>query len=135
VTPSDGALAGASAAAERTVANRAPGPAIARIQPAVVRPGEPIRCEIVLRSEDADGDAVRYRFVWQRNGASQPLAETSHEVPARFVSGGDRWRCVVTPTDGFQDGPAAGTEEALVPAETQGDVRPVSERPTKRPLR
>ncbi len=135
VTPSDGALAGASAAAERTVVNTPPGPAIARIQPALPRAGDPIRCEIASRAEDADGDAVRYRFSWQRNGATQPFAESAHEVPARLVKAGDRWRCLVTPTDGSEDGPTTGTEEALVSSDAPGSVPPVSERPAERPLR
>jgi len=63
---------------------------------------------------DPDGDTIRYRFTWQRNGVPQPFAETSQEVPARLVKAGDRWRCVVVPTDGDLDGPETGSEEALV---------------------
>jgi hypothetical protein len=57
---------------------------------------------------------VKYRFTWQRNGQPQPFAESSVEVPVRLVRAGDRWRCVVVPTDGDLDGPEAGSEEALV---------------------
>ena len=53
---------------------------------------------LCAKSEDADGDAVRYRFGWLRNGAAQPFAESSMEVPARLAKAGDRWRCTVVPT-------------------------------------
>ncbi|HEX9402133.1 MAG TPA: FG-GAP-like repeat-containing protein [Anaeromyxobacter sp.] len=136
-TPSDGAASGPSASAERTVTNSPPGPAIVRLQPVIPKPGEPIRCDFVAKSEDADGDAVRYRFTWQRNGTAQPFAESSQEVPPRLVKGGDRWRCSVSPTDGGEDGPAAGSEETQVSAEPddQGVVLPVGVRAVERPQR
>jgi hypothetical protein len=121
VTPSDGTAAGPARSATVTVLNSPPGPAIARIQPAEPREGQPIRCELVSKSQDPDGDSVRYRFAWQRNGVAQPFADTSQEVPARLVKAGERWRCTVTPTDGTEDGPSSGTEEALVSAGTSAD--------------
>ncbi len=130
-TPSDGAASGKSATAERTVINTPPASAVVRLQPAALAPDEPIRCEIVVKGEDPDGDAVRYRYSWQRNGTRQPFAESSQEVPARLVKPGDRWRCAVTPTDGSEDGPASGTEEALVQGAgpERGAVQPASGRP------
>jgi hypothetical protein len=115
-TPSDGALPGPAATAERTVANSPPGSARIRLTPAAPRLGQPIRCEIVGKAEDPDGDTVRYRFRWERNGTPQPFAETSDEVPARMLKAGDRWRCVVVPTDGDLEGPEAGSEEAQIDA-------------------
>jgi hypothetical protein len=114
VTPSDGTKAGPAGTGQVTVVNSPPGPAFARLEPAAPREGQPIRCEIAVKSEDPDGDAVRYRYAWQRNGTAQPFADTSQEVPARLVKAGDRWRCTVTPMDGSEDGPPTGTEEALV---------------------
>lgn len=136
-TPSDGVAAGPSASAERTVANTPPGPAIVRLEPAVPRPGEPVRCEFVAKSEDPDGDAVRYRFTWQRNGLAQPFADSSQEVPPRLVKSGDRWRCSVTPTDGSEDGPIAGTEEGLIQpgSDEQGILAPAAAPSAGRPAR
>jgi hypothetical protein len=135
-TPSDGTVAGAPAVSERIVANTAPGPAIVRVQPRAPKAGEPIRCEIVAKGEDPDGDAVRYRYVWQRNGEAQPFAEISQDVPPRLVKAGDRWRCIVTPTDGAEDGPPTGTEEiAVAPGEeapVRAPVRTVVDRPRRR---
>jgi len=85
-----------------------------RLSPEAPRSSEALRCQVTGRSEDPDGDEVRYRFRWQRNGTAQPFAETSEEVPARILRAGDRWRCRVVPTDGDLDGPEAGSEEVLV---------------------
>jgi hypothetical protein len=113
-TPSDGALPGPAATVERTISNSPPGPARIRLSPGGGRDGQPLRCEVATRSEDPDGDKVRYRYRWQKNGTAQPFAESSEEVPARLLRPGDRWRCVVVPTDGDLDGPESGSEEALI---------------------
>ncbi len=130
-TPTDGISPGPAASAERVVANTAPGPAVVRLEPTAPKSGEPVRCEFISKSEDADGDPVRYRFSWQRNGVAQPFADSSQEVPPRLVKAGDRWRCSVTPTDGSEDGPIGGSEEAQViqGAEEQPVVAPASTRP------
>ena len=114
VTPSDGTAAGPAGSGERLVLNSPPGPARIRLEPEAPRAGQVIRCMISGKSEDVDGDAVRYRFAWLRDGVQQPFAESAQEVPQRLVKAGDRWRCQVTPTDGSDDGPASGSEEALV---------------------
>jgi hypothetical protein len=118
-TPSDGTAAGPAGSAERTVLNTPPGPGRVRLAPAVPRAGQPLRCELTTKSEDEDGDALRYRFSWVRNGAVQPFAESSQEVPGRLIKAGERWRCRVTPTDGRDDGPETSSEEAIVPVEAQ----------------
>lgn len=115
-TPSDGTAKGPPASAERVIGNSPPGPARATLMPATPRVGQPIRCEITRKSVDPDGDQVRYRFRWQRNGAPQPFAETSEEVPVRMLRAGDRWRCIVVPTDGDLDGPESGSEEVPIGA-------------------
>jgi hypothetical protein len=116
VTPSDGTVKGAVAHAERVIVNSPPGPARATLEPRTPVEGQAIRCVVKVKSEDPDGDVVRYRYRWQRNGAPQPFAETSEEIPVRMVRAGDRWRCLVIPTDGDLDGPESGSEETLVGA-------------------
>jgi hypothetical protein len=115
-TPSDGTAKGPPAYAERVISNSPPGPASVTLTPSPPRMGQPIHCQITSRSVDPDGDAVRYRYRWQRNGTLQPFAETSEEVPIRMLRPGDRWRCLVVPTDGDLDGPESGSPEALVGA-------------------
>ena len=114
-TPSDGTVSGPPGAAERTVLNTPPGPARVRLAPATPRPGQPLRCELVAKSEDEDGDPVRYRFIWVRNGEVQSFAGSSQEVPGRLVRAGDRWRCRVVPTDGTDEGPETSSEEVSLP--------------------
>jgi hypothetical protein len=113
-TPSDGSLPGTAATVERTVANTPPGPARVRITPSAPRAGQAISCEVAAKADDPDGDKVRYRYRWQRNGTAQPFAESSEEVPSRLLRAGDRWRCTVVPTDGDLDGPESGSEELQI---------------------
>ena len=116
VTPSDGTINGPAAIAERVIVNSPPGRARVALEPRALAEGQAIRCVVQAKSEDPDGDAVRYRYRWQRNRAPQPFAETSEEIPIRMVRAGDRWRCLVIPTDGDLDGPESGSEETLVGA-------------------
>ncbi len=113
-TPSDGIAAGQAGSAERKVLNTPPGPARVRLSPASPRAGQSLRCELSARSEDDDGDAVRYRFIWVRNGDAQGFAGSSQDVPGRLVRAGDRWRCRVVPTDGTDDGPETASEELMI---------------------
>jgi hypothetical protein len=113
-TPSDGITTGPAGSAERVVLNTPPGPARVRLSPVTPRAGQPLRCELTGKSEDDDGDAVRYRFIWVRNGEAQGFASSSQDVPGRLVRAGDRWRCRVVPTDGTDDGPETSSEEANI---------------------
>ena len=92
-------------------------PAVVRLEPSAPRQGEPFRCEVAVKSEDPDGDSVRYRYhLAAERGSASRSRRSSQEVPPRLVKAGDRWRCTVTPTDGAEDGPSSGTEEAIVAA-------------------
>ena len=114
-TPSDGTAAGPAGTAERTVLNTPPTPARVRLSPSVPRPGQALRCELIAKSDDADGDPVRYRYTWVRNGEPQAFAGSSQEVPGRLLKAGDRWQCRVVPTDGTDDGPETSSEQAAIP--------------------
>jgi hypothetical protein len=113
-TPSDGQQKGPPGSAEQVLVDSPPGPARARLRPEAPAAGRPLRCEVAAPSSDPDGDAVRYRYRWERNGAAQPIPEASQEVPGPLVRAGDRWRCLVVPNDGELDGPAAASEEVDV---------------------
>jgi hypothetical protein len=113
-TPRDGLQDGAPGRAEKTVANSPPGPTRVTLDPLAPEEGKPLRCVVTTKAEDPDGDSVKYRFTWQRNGQPQPFAESSVEVPSRLVRARDRWRCLVVPTDGDLDGPEAGSEEVQI---------------------
>jgi hypothetical protein len=123
VTPNDGRQDGTPGKAEKTIANSPPGPTRLAIEPWNPVEGKAVRCAVTAKAEDPDGDTVKYRFSWQRNGQPQPFAESSVEVPVRLVKAGDRWRCVVVPTDGDLDGPEAGSEEVLIGAPPAAEQR------------
>jgi hypothetical protein len=113
-TPSDGISVGPAGIADRVILNTPPGPAQVRLTPAAPRAGQPLRCELTGKSLDDDGDLVRYRFIWVRNGEAQGFAGSSQDVPGRLVRGGERWRCRVVPTDGTDDGPETSSEEVNI---------------------
>ncbi|MGC3996569.1 MAG: FG-GAP-like repeat-containing protein [Anaeromyxobacter sp.] len=117
VTASDGQASAPAAHADRAVENTPPGPARVRLGPSPARAGQALRCEVTARSEDEDRDPIRYKFSWQKNGVSQPFAESSQDVPPRLVKAGDRWRCEVTPTDGVADGPEPGPKTSRSPGD------------------
>ena len=113
-TPSDGISVGPAGIADRVILNTPPGPAQVRLTPAAPQAGQPLRCELTGKSQDDDGDPVRYRFIWVRNGEAQGFAGSSQDVPGRLVRGGERWRCRVVPTDGTDDGPETSSEEVNI---------------------
>jgi hypothetical protein len=113
-TPDDGAAKGAAGSAERIIGNSPPGPARVRVVPAMPTVGIPLRCQVTDKATDPDGDLVRYRYSWVRNGESQPFAETTDELPARIIAAGERWRCRVIPSDGDLSGPMCGSAEVTI---------------------
>ena len=83
-TPTDGSAAGPATSAERGDGEHARRERRSSgVEPSAPRQGEPFRCEIVAKSEDPDGDSVRYRSTWQRNGAAQPFAESARRRSRR----------------------------------------------------
>jgi len=121
VTPDDGVDQGPPGQADRTVGNSPPGPARVRIVPASPKVGQALRCEVFEKAVDPNGDPVRYRYGWVRNGEPQPFAETADEVPLRLVKSGDRWRCQVVPSDGDLSGPVCASGEVVVGAADVAD--------------
>jgi hypothetical protein len=122
VTPDDGVDQGPPGQADRTVGNSPPGPARVRIVPASPKVGQALRCEVFEKAVDPNGDPVRYRYGWVRNGEPQPFAETADEVPLRLVKSGDRWRCQAVPSDGDLSGPVCASGEVVVGAADVADA-------------
>jgi len=104
VTPSDGTLDGPPAEAS-VIINRPPGAPTVSITPAHPTTDNKLHCE-VSESTDPDGDSLTYRYQWYKNGVIRPV-RTWPNIAAWRTSPGDEWRCVVTPTDGMEDGPTA----------------------------
>ena len=70
-----------------------------------------LQCVIVVASTDPDGDEVRYRFSWAKDGVAQSFAPGTDRVPARLTSPRDIWQCTVVASDGaLESDPAEGDE-------------------------
>lgn len=118
VTAADAEGPGPAGGDERTIGNTPPSQTAVRVVPAAPGAGATLRCEIAQPATDPDGDSVEYRYQWLKNGVAQPFSPSSVEVPGRLVKDDDLWRCVVTPTDGQGDGPAAESTDVLIRSET-----------------
>ena len=103
-----------SAALEVKVQNTTPTSPRVQIVPENPIARDTLKCMIQEESKDADGDRIAYRFEWLRNGAVQPFAPTSAEIPRRLVKEGDRWVCRVTPRDKVADGNPGASSQVRV---------------------
>jgi formylglycine-generating enzyme required for sulfatase activity len=85
--------------------NGAPTGLEVRIVPDPATDDDALSCVIATAALDPDGDAVSYRYAWTADGVDAGVAEAT--VPSTLTSAGQRWICVVTPTDGQLDGAQA----------------------------
>jgi len=87
------------------------------VQPHVnVTPDFPVTTDdlicMVSGSTDADGDLVTYSYKWYKNNILQP-GQTTNTVSSALTSRGEVWKCIVTPNDGKEDGPA-GEDQVII---------------------
>ena len=113
VAVSDGELTSQAALSVDIYANTAPSaPAV------VIAPDQPwaaedsVQCVVQTPSVDVDDDPVSYAIHWELNGVAYDgptltTTLTGDTVAATSVSLDQRWTCVVTPDDGFDQGPSA----------------------------
>ncbi|MBI5548830.1 MAG: VCBS repeat-containing protein [Deltaproteobacteria bacterium] len=116
VTASDAHATGPASSAEAKYSNSPPSTPSVRLLPNVPSAGAPLTCELSRPSVDPDGEPVKYRFLWQKNGVDQSFAASSAEVPGRLVKAGDIWRCSITASDGAHDGAAGTSSEVIIQA-------------------
>ncbi|MEL6341184.1 MAG: FG-GAP-like repeat-containing protein [Myxococcota bacterium] len=115
VVASDEKLSGPASMAEAVIANSSPSAPVVDISTPAFG-AEPLRCEIRDPSKDVDGDKVRYRYRWLKDGVAQSFAPESREVPGRLVRKGDLWKCEVVASDGKADAPSSPSPAVLVQA-------------------
>ncbi len=111
-TPNDGEDAGSPVTSEVTIGNAAPTAATATITPTSPGADANVRCA-GSGSTDADGDSVSYSYQWYKDGVLQPACVWPGVCEDR-TSSGDVWRCVVTPSDGTEDGPSGEASATIV---------------------
>ncbi len=99
---------GDAAVASLLIANASPTAAVS-FEPASPEPGEPILA--LATGTDADVDTVTFRYAWSRNGT--PSGHTEALLPADVTVRNELWSVIVTPNDGFDDGPTAAAEVAI----------------------
>lgn len=114
VSPHDGTVAGPAASASVEVANAAPSRPKVEIRPAMPASRQQLQCVIVEKSTDPDGDLVRYRFRWTKDGVAQSFAPGTDRVPARLTSPRDIWQCAVIASDGVLESGPAESDEVVV---------------------
>ncbi|MGI5819484.1 MAG: hypothetical protein ACOX9R_15450 [Armatimonadota bacterium] len=112
VTPTDGEATGDPGEATATVDNSAPTRPTVSLSPQSPATDQ----DIVATAEgsvDPDGDAVTYRYSWQRNGVVQS-GITGPTVSADLTSRDDTWQVTVTTTDGQSTSPGATASVTVV---------------------
>ena len=74
---------------------------IVSIVPATPTALDSLSCAILVESIDRDGDAVTYRFQWERFGIFERVGST---LASSELDIDDQWNCVAIPTDGIDEG-------------------------------
>ncbi|MBW2699896.1 MAG: VCBS repeat-containing protein [Deltaproteobacteria bacterium] len=114
VQANDGQVNGPVTTSQIKVANAKPGAPKVDLGPPKPGDNQELRCQIMRKAEDPDGDSVRYRFRWLKDGVVQSFAPGTDRVPARLTKANDIWQCIVVASDGELEGPIAESSELLI---------------------
>jgi hypothetical protein len=97
---------------------------------ASIDPDEPVEgeddlvCGVDTEAYDAEGDTVSYTFAWQVDGVDYTDATTTSEtgdtVPAEDTFEEEVWTCLVTASDGTDDGGMERVSVTISPACNEG---------------
>ncbi|WP_455392457.1 LamG-like jellyroll fold domain-containing protein [[Eubacterium] cellulosolvens] len=63
----------------------------------------------VTNSTDIEAEPITYYYEWYKNTELQPEL-TTELVPAIYTFKNESWKCIVTPNDGYDNGPGAEVE-------------------------
>ena len=83
-------------------------------------------------STDADGDTITYKYAWYKDTVLQSSL-TINTVTADQTAKNQVWKCVVTPNDGHEDGPAGEAQATIantVPTAPTVSISPTSPKTT-----
>ena len=114
VQANDGQVDGPVTTSQIKVTNAKPGAPMVDLGPAKPGDNQELRCQILRKAVDPDGDSVRYRFRWLKDGVEQSFAPGTDRVPARLTKANDIWQCIVVASDGELEGPIAESSELLI---------------------
>jgi len=97
--------------------NYPPSSPVVEIRPIGALGDQPIKCEMLSLSIDAEYDPVSYKYEWFLNGELQPLytgdsipLEALKPCPRWDCDGCQEWTCRVTPSDGKPGLPGENTQ-------------------------
>lgn len=109
---SDGELSSSAVRAQEvSIQNSVPQAASIVLEPAKPTAATPLYCRIVVRPVDVDGDALRYKYRWRRDG--KPVEGVAEVVSPQTARRGEVWSCALTAHDGTAEGPAANAEARI----------------------
>jgi hypothetical protein len=91
----------------------------------IITPAEPtvaddLLCSVSVPSEDPEEYPVSYRFNWTVDGV--PSVLTTATVAATSTYAEEVWTCLVTPSDGQDEGPAGEASVTILTGCTETDV-------------
>jgi hypothetical protein len=116
----DGQAVSPVVSAQVTVKNSLPGAPTVAVEPEAPTTEDDLTCRVSVDAADLDGDPVKYRYAWTRNGQPVAALEPPAVIPAKLTSKGETWRCEAIASDGVEDGPAARAERAIANAPPTG---------------
>ncbi len=120
VTPSDGMSSGTPAEHAVTI-NTPPATPSLTINPGTPTASDSLRAVVTDKATDVDGDTITYTYQWYRDGEALEGVSWSG-IGSWRTTAGQRWTCVVTSSDGVEDGPTATASVAIGLAVTQPTV-------------
>jgi len=112
IDPGTGSLLGCLLDNLRFTANHAPTAPTVDVTPDGPKTGDNLSVS-AGGSTDEDGDAVTYSYAWYKGAAHQSAYDGQTTVPASATAKGETWKCLVTPSDGKQEG-AAGEDSVVI---------------------
>ena len=111
VTPYDGTDTGTAVSDSVTVANTPPELDSVTLSPSTVYEGDTLTCTPGTAT-DVDGDSVSYSYDWKVN--SSTLSSHDSELSSDYWGRNDDVACIVTPSDGTDDGDAVSSNTVTV---------------------
>ena len=103
VIPYDGTSYGTEKSAAKTIQNSLPTAPVIDVLPNSPDDDDDLAANIVNVSTDADNDSITYSYQWYKNNVLQ-AGQTASTLSNLLTSGGETWKCVVTPNDGTGNG-------------------------------
>jgi|GEM_PF-3432539 len=96
------------------IKNKRPAAPSVKLEPAYPFEGDELQCKIIKPSVDIEGDEVKYKFFWYKNGQVMNFATTSASMPGRLVKKGEIYNCEVVPYDFEGDGEKGYSNSVII---------------------